>query len=190
MDRQVLSKTKKKSTHPNCMDLFSSSQIILNKPLINITSSCFSHDWLSPISPSLFSPSLSLPCSCLHVSPHCSLQLIIFLHCQTSSPSCLNLLSETPLHKPLSSLHKSLPCPHFPEQPSSASSCVCLVLFRVEPWIALICVCKAPCKLTALQSRVSYFIRERDWETTLRIIKIVTIKAAQSMRRETVQILV
>lgn len=51
--------------------------------------------------------------------------------------------------------------------------------------MALISVCKAPCKLTALQSRVSYFIRERDRETTLRIIKIVTIKAAPSVRKET-----
>lgn len=51
--------------------------------------------------------------------------------------------------------------------------------------MALICVCKAPCKLTALQRRVSYFIRERDRETTLRKIKTVTIKAAQSVRRET-----
>lgn len=104
-------------------------------------------------------------------------------------PPCLNLFSETPLHKPLKSLHKSFPCPHFPEQPSSVSSCICLVLFRVEPWMALICVCKAPCKLTALHSRVSYFISERDRETTLRIIKIVTIKAAQSIR-ETAQVLV
>lgn len=58
--------------------------------------------------------------------------------------------------------------------------------------MALICVCKAPCKLTALQSRVSYFISEQDRETTLRIIKIVTIKAAQApgTRAETAQMLV
>ena len=46
--------------------------------------------------------------------------------------------------------------------------------------MALICVCKAPCKLTALQNRVSFLISERDRETMLRIIKIFTIKTVQA----------
>lgn len=46
--------------------------------------------------------------------------------------------------------------------------------------MALICVCKAPCKLTALQNRMSFLISELDKMTTLRRVKIFTIKAVQA----------
>lgn len=138
-------------------------------------------------------PFLSFPRSCLHILAPLLLSPDHFPPLPNLHSALLKTLSLKPhLTKPPSSLHKSFPCPHFPEQPSSASSCICLVLFRVEPWMALICVCKAPCKLTALQNRVSFLISELDRGTTLRIIKIFTLKAVQApyTKETTVQILV
>lgn len=128
---------------------------------------------------SLFYPSSPFLAPTFIYYLHCCLHLTIFLHCQTYSLPCLkcflrNCTSQNPFPLCISHFHvltflNSLQVLH-----------LSFVLFRVEPWMALISVCKAPCKLTALRNRVRFLISELDRETTQRITKIFTIKAVQA----------